>query len=69
VWTAASLADQTVDQPSDLQAYAVCYNPRGAVAGANPTLSRAKTSAHSTRVSEIAPADVRRLAELHSKRH
>jgi len=69
VWTAASLADPTVDQPTDLQAYAVCYNPRGAVAGANPTLSRAKTSAHNTRVSEIAPADVRRLAELHSKRH
>lgn len=32
-WVAISLADFGVDDPTDLVAHAICYNPRGAVAG------------------------------------
>jgi hypothetical protein len=33
IWVVAALADPTVDSGSDLEAYAVCYNPRGSVGG------------------------------------
>jgi hypothetical protein len=69
-WMGASLADPIAAVPdlvTDLQAFAVCYNPRGAVAGGVPTLSQAAASAHATTASEIAPAAIARLAKLQSK--
>jgi hypothetical protein len=66
-WTGASLADPAVDLVTDLQAYAVCYNPRGAVPGGVPTWSQAAASAHTTLASEIPPAAKARLARLQSK--
>jgi hypothetical protein len=67
-WTGASFADPTLDAVDDLQAFAVCYNPRGGVLGGSvPTLSRAAASAHTTNASEIAPAAIARVSQLQSK--
>jgi hypothetical protein len=43
VWYGAADADPAVNAPEDVVAYAVCYNPRGAVAGAM-TPSAAKSA-------------------------
>ena len=34
-WIVISTADVSTENPSDVVAYAVCYNPRGAVSGGN----------------------------------
>ncbi|MBC7595345.1 MAG: hypothetical protein H7288_15640 [Kineosporiaceae bacterium] len=34
-WVVVSDADVSAENPSDVVAYAVCYNPRGAVSGGN----------------------------------
>lgn len=53
-WVAVALADPT-DVASDLEAHAVCYNPRGRVAGAVAARSAAKATdtARSRYVSEL----------------
>lgn len=67
-WAGASFADPTVDAVDDLQAYAICYNPRGGVLpGSVTTLSQAKASAQATTTSEIAQDTAQRLAELQAK--
>lgn len=40
-WVAISPADFGVDDPTDLLAHAICYNPRGAVSGGTPQGFRA----------------------------
>jgi hypothetical protein len=53
-WVAVALADPT-DVASDLEAHAVCYNPRGRVAGAVAARTSAKTTdtARSQYLSEL----------------
>ena len=43
-WVVASTADPGVDLVTDVEAHAVCYNPRGAVAGGTPQGFRASGS-------------------------
>ena len=58
-WYGSSFADPAVDAPSDLTAYVVCYNPRGAVPGA-------MTSDGARSVSEATVSE--RLARMLAKR-
>jgi hypothetical protein len=68
-WIAAAATDPTVDAVDDLQAYAICYNPRGgAVAGTTSTLSLARAQAHATDSGDIDAATVATLARVHAKR-
>lgn len=71
-WMSASFADPAAvpvpDAVTDLQAYAVCYNPRGgAVPGGTTTLRQATASAHKTTAAEIPAAAITRLAKVQSK--
>jgi hypothetical protein len=51
-WVVAALAD-TTDVASDIEAYAVCYNPKGRVAGAAPARTAPGTSDTSLYLDEL----------------
>jgi hypothetical protein len=44
-WFAVSTADPAVDAPADVVGYAICYNPKGAVTGAQTFTAKAKIPA------------------------
>jgi hypothetical protein len=68
-WQGASLSDPSVDVTSDLQAYAVCYNPRGGAApGSVATLSAARSAPHATSASEVGTDTVTRIGRAVAKR-
>jgi hypothetical protein len=68
-WEGASLSDPSVDLVTDLQAYAICYNPRGAAApGTVSTLSAARTAPHATSASEVGSDTVDRIDRVVAKR-
>jgi hypothetical protein len=46
-WFAGVLADQAGDLPTDVTAYAVCYNPRGAVPGAAANVAQSQATSSS----------------------
>ena len=54
-WMIASTGDVTVDDPTAIQVYAQCFNPRGAVAGAFRTApAKASTAAMTTAKARLA---------------
>lgn len=58
-WEVAAIADPTKDQPTDVAAVAICYNPTGAVAGAQSTRVASARTASSTRMAKLAAVAAR----------